>query len=120
MAKKQAKKKVSKKAQDSAPTEHPQKIMSVVVSDAKQPEPEQYFHHKDVRILREAMSKMGRKAPPIVQGYLHQQLKQFAMAIRSYCQCPERAHVPAEGKYACLFCGKRHEPKSRDHLKQIK
>jgi len=77
---------------------------------------EQHFHHKHVRILREALAKMASTGTPLVSIYLNQQMREFARQIQPTCTCPERAFVDSEGKDACLFCGRRHDPKKKGHL----
>jgi len=81
---------------------------------------EDKYHWKHVRILREALAKAANKMPGPWAVYFNTQLLEFAKAIKEDCKCPERAYVVVEKMDACLFCGARHEPHKRKHLKQVK
>lgn len=70
-----------------------------------------------VRFLREGLANLAKLGNPEVTRRCIAALRAYAAAIRPYCECEERALVPAEAKEACLDCGKRHpmkEEKSDD------
>lgn len=69
---------------------------------------ETLFKHRDVRILRECLAGLHRKAPPMLQKKIHDTLLEFAESIKSYCLCEEKSYVENEKRYACLNCGRRH------------
>ncbi len=64
---------------------------------------------KDARILREGLSKIYRRCNPQLQREIIWVLRQYAEAVVKYCDHNDRVFHAAEGKEACLDCGRRSE-----------
>lgn len=59
------------------------------------------------RILRETLAKVMKMGNPIIQKYCDGGLKQYAAAVRAYCEHTELSYVAKEEMNACLDCGVR-------------
>lgn len=82
---------------------------------------ETQFTNKQVRILREALSAVHKKAPPLIQKRIQTALLDFANSCVEVCQCEEKVFIERENKFACLNCGYRHTKKEGDvKLKVVK
>jgi len=68
-----------------------------------------YIKQQDAALLREGLAWCYKISPPNVQKRIHGILKRYALEVAKYCECPERVYIKAEGKFACLDCGERHE-----------
>lgn len=78
------------------------------------------FKADDVRILRETLVGVMKKAPPQIQARCHDALLRFAKSVSEYCKCEERVFVEHEQKFACLNCGRRHIKKEGQPLEVLK
>ena len=75
---------------------------------------ETIYTNKQVRILREALSAIHKKAPPLIQHRIETALLDFANATMDICQCDEKVYIEKENKFACLNCGYLHRSKEGD------
>lgn len=65
---------------------------------------------RDAKILREALAGLYSKVPPMAQRKILTALSEYGARVGEYCECPEVAFIEKEKKFACLDCGKRHDP----------
>lgn len=72
------------------------------------------FRYKDVRPLRECLANLHRKAPPRIQKKIDETLKQFAKAIKDYCECDEKVFIDRQNRFVCLSCGRGHRKPEGD------
>lgn len=87
--------------------------------DEKPEKRETFFRYKDMRILREALSNLHRKAPPMIQKKINTVLKEFAVNVKPYCECDEKVFIEKEKRFACLTCGHRHKTPEGDKVKSV-
>ena len=66
-------------------------------------------NHKDVRILREALSHIAKFGPPMMRERSFKALIAYALGVREYCIHPDESKVGDE--YACIDCGHRRPVK---------
>jgi len=60
------------------------------------------------RILREQLARIYRMSPPKLQLEITGTLATFAVMIKQYCTCPEKA-LTSDGQIRCLDCLTIHQ-----------
>lgn len=68
----------------------------------------------DAKILREYLAGLIKYLPPQIAVVAIKILKQYADAVKPYCQCPEKVYIEKENRHACLDCGYRHKKAGGD------